>query len=212
MGDVSSDTGRVETFADGVMAIAITLLVLDLKVPSIGHDTNLRRVLAMEWPSYVGFLVSFLTIGIMWVNHHHMFKLIERTTHAFLMLNVLFLLPISFLPFPTSLVAASIRYGNPRRTAAVVYGLTMVAVAIMFNVVWRYAARGHRLLVDGVDDEALAKMNRSYASGPVTYAFFTLVAFVSPDASLAGYAALAAYWLLPGSGVRATAALRQPEP
>jgi uncharacterized membrane protein len=205
---VASDTGRLETFADGVMAIAITLLVLDLRVPSAreGLGAQLRH----QWPSYVGFMVSFLTIGIMWVNHHHMFKLIERTTHAFLMLNVLFLMPICFLPFPTSLVAQNFHDPSARKLPAVVYGLTMVVIAIMFNVVWRYAARGHRLLVDGVDDDALAKINRSYASGPATYALFTLVAFISPLASLAGYAALAAYWLMPGSGVRVEAALRAP--
>ena len=203
---MSSDTGRLETFADGVMAIAITLLVLDLKVPATSGHAALGEQLRQQWPSYVAFIVSFLTIGIMWVNHHHMFKLIERTTHAFLMLNVLFLMPICFLPFPTSLVAQN--FHGDRKLPAVVYGLTMVAIAIMFNVVWRYAASGKRLLVDGVDDEALTKINRSYASGPVTYAVFTLVAFISPLASLAGYAALAAYWLLPGSGVRVEAALR----
>jgi len=201
----ASETGRVETFADGVMAIAITLLVLDLKVPA---SANVGHELVRQWPSYVAFMVSFLTIGIMWVNHHHMFKLIERTTHAFLMLNVLFLMPLCFLPFPTSLVAQNFHDPAARKVPAIVYGLTMVVIAIMFNVVWRYAARGRRLLVDGVDDEALARMNRSYASGPVTYAVCTLVAFVSPLASLAGYAALAAYWLLPGSGVRATVTLK----
>ena len=204
----ASETGRVETFADGVMAIAITLLVLDLKVPTATAHETIGVQLRHQWPSYVAFIVSFLTIGIMWVNHHHMFKLIERTTHAFLMLNVLFLMPICFLPFPTSLVAQN--FHDDRKLPAVVYGLTMLAIAIMFNVVWRYAARGRRLLVDGVSDAALARMNRSYASGPVTYAVCTIVAFISPLASLAGYAALAAYWLLPGSGVRATAALDAP--
>ena len=207
---MSSDTGRLETFADGVMAIAITLLVLDLKVPAASAHETIGVQLRHQWPSYVAFMVSFLTIGIMWVNHHHMFKLIERTTHAFLMLNVLFLMPICFLPFPTSLVAQNFHDPAARKISAIVYGLTMVVIAIMFNVVWRYAASGHRLLVDGVDDAALAKINRSYASGPVTYAVCTIVAFISPLASLAGYAALAAYWLLPGSGVRVEAALRSP--
>src|ERR1043166_1667786 len=169
------------------MAIAITLLVLDLKVPA---SATVGLELVRQWPSYVAFMVSFLTIGIMWVNHHHMFKLIERTTHAFLMLNVLFLMPLCFLPFPTSLVAQNFHDPAARKVPAIVYGLTMVVIAIMFNVVWRYAARGRRLLVDGVDDDALARMNRSYASGPVTYAVCTLAAFVSPLASLAGYAAL----------------------
>src|SRR5207302_7293470 len=105
---LGSDTSRLETFADGVMAIAITLLILEVRVPHVA-GARLGHELAHQWPSYAGYLVSFLTIGIIWVNHHHMFKLIERIDHGFLMLNVVFLIPIAFLPFPTALVADYIR-------------------------------------------------------------------------------------------------------
>lgn len=199
-----SETSRLETFADGVMAIAITLLILEVRVPHVG-GRDLGRALAHQWPSYAGYLVSFLTIGIIWVNHHHMFKLIARVDHAFLMLNVLFLLAIAFLPFPTALVADYVRDPHGRTVAAVAYGLTMVAIAIMFNVVWNYASGRHRLLVEGVSDQFVRKSRRNYLAGPVVYSIATIVALINPFASLAIFAALAVYWLLPGTGPRAEA-------
>src|SRR3989442_13004786 len=194
-----SDTARLETFADGVMAIAITLLILEVHVPHV-EGGSLAAALAKQWPSYAGFVVSFLTIGIIWVNHHHMFKLIARTTHAFLMLNVLFLMTICILPFPTALVADYIKNPDGRVAATAVYGAVMTAIAVMFNVVWRYAGTNHRLLVPGISDKALAKMNRNYLAGPVIYGLATVIAFVDPWISLAIFAALAVYWLLPGTG------------
>src|SRR6184192_1573252 len=198
----TSDTARLETFADGVLAIAITLLILEVKVPH-GSGAALGSRLAHQWPSYVGYAVSFLTIGVIWVNHHHMFKLIERSTHAFLMLNVVFLMTIAFLPWPTALVAAYIRDPSGRHVAAVVYGLTMVSIAVMFNLVWWYASSRGRLLVAGIDPAAIARTNRSYLMGPIVYGIATVVAPVNAFLSLAIYAALAVYWLLPGTGPRA---------
>lgn len=198
----ASETSRLETFADGVMAIAITLLILEIDVPHVRPGESLLRALADQWPSYAGYLVSFLTIGIIWVNHRHLFNVIERTSHTFLMLNVLFLMTIAALPWPTALVAEYIRDEAERTTATVVYGGTMTAIAVMFNAVWRYAAQGLRLLAADVDRNELQRINRSYLSGPLTYGVATLVAFANPWASLVIYAALALYWLLPGSGPR----------
>jgi uncharacterized membrane protein len=198
---VSSDTARLETFADGVMAIAITLLILEVRVPQV-EGRSLTTTLAAEWPSYAGYVVSFLTIGIIWVNHHQMFKLIGRVTHGFLMLNVIFLMTIAFLPFPTALVADYIRVPDSRKAATVVYGLAMVAIAVMFNVVWRSASRNGRLLVPGVDTAGVERISRSYLGGPIAYTVATLVAFVSPFLSLGIFAAMALFWLLPSSGVQ----------
>ena len=202
---VSSDTARLETFADGVMAIAITLLILEVHVPRTGG--SLTTALALEWPSYAGYVVSFLTIGIIWVNHHQMFKLIGRVTHGFLMLNVIFLMTIAFLPFPTALVADYIRVPDSRKAATVVYGLTMIAIAVMFNVVWRSASRNGRLLVPGVDKAGVERISRSYLGGPIAYTVTTLLAFVSPFLSLGLFAAIALYWLLPSSGVQFASSL-----
>jgi uncharacterized membrane protein len=198
----TDDTARLEMFADGVMAIAITLLILDVKVPHVA-GSSLTEALGREWPSYAGFVISFLTIGIIWVNHHHMFKLIARTTHAFLMLNVVFLMAICILPWPTALVADYVRNPDARAVATAVYGGAMTAIAVMFNLVWRYAGSNHRLLVPGISDAALAKMNRDYLAGPVVYGTATLIAFVQPWVSLAIFGILCVYWLLPGTGPRA---------
>lgn len=197
-----TETARLETFADGVMAIAITLLALEIAVPEIGPEESLARALADQWPSYAAYVVSFLMIGVIWVNHHHLFGVIERSNHTFLMLNVLFLMTIAILPWPTALVAEYVQEGGERTTAAIVYGLTMTSIAVMFNVVWRYASNGLRLLPGDVDREELARINRSYLSGPIVYGVATLIAFANPWASLAIFAALALYWLLPGSGPR----------
>jgi uncharacterized membrane protein len=207
-GIASTTTARLETFADGVMAIAITLLILEVKVPEPEPGHSLATALAQQWPSYAGFVVSFLTIGIIWVNHHHMFTVIERSTHTFLMLNVVFLMTISALPWPTALVAAHLRDPDGRMVATIVYGLNMTAIAVMFNVVWRYACRRHRLLVRGIDQTALDQATRGYSAGPISYAVATLVALWKPYISLIAFAAMAVYWLLPSSGPRLSRLVR----
>ena len=196
----SNETARLETFADGVMAIAITLLILEIAVPHVGADESLARALADQWPSYAAYVVSFLTIGIIWVNHHHLFSVIGRTNNTFLILNVVFLMTIAALPWPTALVAAYIQEEAGRAMATAVYGLTMTSIAVMFNAVWRYAARAHRLLLPNVDPGAVRKVSRSYLSGPITYLGATVIAFINPWVSLAIFAALALYWLVPGTG------------
>jgi uncharacterized membrane protein len=197
----ASDTSRLETFADAVIAIAITLLILEIPVPRVG-DGTLAHALADEWPSYAGFLVSFLTIGIIWVNHHHMFTLIERSNHMFLVLNVLFLMTIAAIPWPTALVAEYLLDEANRSTAVLVYGGTWIAVAIMFNVVWRYAVGKHRLMRDDLDRDAVEAVTRSYVAGPVAYTVATLLAIWWPWVSLGIIAALAIYYTLPSSGPR----------
>jgi uncharacterized membrane protein len=132
-----------------------------------------------------------------------MFRLIERTNHAFLMMNVVFLMTIAALPWPTGLVADHL-LDSGRTVAAVAYGLTMEAIAIMFNVVWQYAAKDRRLLDPRVDPSALQRASRNYLVGPVVYGAATLIALVNAWASLAIFAALAVYWLLPGTGPRAS--------
>jgi uncharacterized membrane protein len=133
----------------------------------------------------------------MWVNHHHMFRLIERANHTFLMLNVIWLMTIAFIPWPTALVADQIRDADGRTVAALVYGGSMVAIAVMFNVVWRYAAKGNRLLDSQADTAAVERINRSYALGPISYAVAALLALVNAYASLITYAAMAVFWALP---------------
>jgi uncharacterized membrane protein len=192
----ASDTSRLETFSDGVFAIAITLLILDVRVPHVEHD--LGRALLALWPNYVGYVVSFLTIGVLWINHHRMFRLIRRTDHVFLVLNTLFLMVVAFVPFPTAVVAEYIRVPTERTVAAVAYGMTGIALAVMFNALWRYAAaRDHHLLVEGLDRSAVRRSTRQYAFGPVAYITLTLVAFFAPLVSLTLFAALVVFYTFP---------------
>jgi uncharacterized membrane protein len=197
----ATETARLETFADGVMAIAITLLILEISVPHVEPGESLGAALADQWPSYAAYVVSFLTIGIMWVNHHHMFTLIQRTTHTFLMMNVVFLMTIAALPWPTALIADYIRDSVHRPVATLVYGGTMVSIAIMYNVVWRYAVRRNLLRPD-VDPEGIRRASRGYLAGPTVYAAITLLAIINAWVSLLLFALFALYWLLPVSGPR----------
>ena len=183
------------------MAIAITLLILEIAVPHVEAGESLGAALADQWPSYAAYVVSFLTIGIMWVNHHHMFTLIQRTNHSFLMLNVVFLMAIATLPWPTALLGEYIRDETYRTTATLVYGGNMVAIAIMYNVVWLFAVRRGFLRPD-VDPQGIRRASRGYLAGPAGYAAVTLLALVNAWLSLLLFAAFAIYWLLPFSGPR----------
>jgi uncharacterized membrane protein len=194
-----TDTGRLETFADGVFAIAITLLVLGIVPPP--PDEDLGAALLEQWPEFAAYVVSFLTIGIMWVQHHRLFTLIRRSNSTFAMINVGFLMLIAFIPFPTDVLAQRIGSGVDAVGATLLYGGTMVGVAIMFNAIWRYAsARDGHLLSTGASPGGRAEA-RGYRYGVPIYVAITLLAFINPILSLGGFAAFAAYWALPISGV-----------
>src|SRR4051812_27561157 len=162
----TKETARLETFADGVFAIAITLLVLEIHVPEAGE--NLGAAVLAQWPSFAAFVISFLTIGVMWVSHHQMFTIIRRTTPTFLFLNVLFLLPVAFVPYPTALVATHIQEPQGRTTAVLVYGAVSVLIALMFNVLWAYAFR-RGLVVPGQAADRASAVARGFVVGPLIY-------------------------------------------
>lgn len=193
----SKETGRVEAFSDGVFAIALTLLVLNLQVP---HDLppggGLGAALLRQWPVYVAYVASFATIGIMWINHHYLFNVIRRVDHWMLVFNTLLLLGITVVPFPTALLAEY--FGHPEaRTAALVYGGVFVVIAILFNVLWRYASRGRRLLTEETRPETARAIDHAYAVGVVLYLVAFLLAFLSVTATLLTVVGLAIYFALP---------------
>jgi uncharacterized membrane protein len=192
------ETGRLEAFSDGVFAIAVTLLVLDVKVPEVVSG-SLGTALAHQWPVYASYAVSFLTVGVMWVNHHTMLRHFDRADRPFLLINVLFLMSISFVPFPTSVVSSYFRDSQSATTAALAYGLTMVVVALMFNLVWRYGTHNGRLLREGYDRREVSGISRTYLLGPLMYAVATLAALANAYLSLALFAALAVFWALSGA-------------
>jgi uncharacterized membrane protein len=186
---------RLQAFADGVFAIAATLLILNVDTQAGG---GLGGRLLHIWPSYIGYAVSFLTIGIMWVNHHTVMHLVERVDRTYLFLTVFFLMCVAFVPFPTRLVAEHIR-GEGAQAAALAYGFTMTATAIMFGAIWYYAASGRRLLRADADDRLVSGISRSFAPGTGLYLGSTLVAFGSPTASVILFAAIAILYVFESS-------------
>jgi uncharacterized membrane protein len=190
-------TSRLETFADGVFAIAATLLILNVDA-QISDVQSLGSRLLHIWPSYLAYAVSFVTIGIMWVNHHTLMSQIDRTDRRFLLATVGLLLCIAFVPFPTRLVAEHIR-GAGARDAALAYGFTMVATAVMFSVSWFYASLGKRLLRADADPAVVTGISRSYLPGPWIYLAATLIAFASPTASVCVFMATALFYVLESS-------------
>lgn len=192
------ETGRTEAFSDGVIAIAITLLVLEIRVPHLEEGQSLYEALKDIWPAYLAYIISFFTIGIMWINHHRLFRLIKRVDDVFLGLNILLLMMITFVNFPTSLLAEYLDNPAERRTAALVYSGTFVVTAIAFNGLWRYASYHNRLIDRQTDLAQVHAITQQYNYGPFMYLTAFLAAFVNVPLSLAISFGLAIFFALPG--------------
>lgn len=192
------DTNRLEAFSDGVFAIAITLLVLEIKVPPPG--TALGAELLHLWPSYLAYVVSFLVIGAIWINHHAMFQLIVRVDGTLLLLNVLHLMLIAFLPFPTAVLAEAFHRGMDESVAAAFYGGILTVIGILVNTMWRYAARGDRLLSTHLTATKVRQIGRRFLIGPIVYAIATMVALVLPWLAVLLYILLNVFYLWPRWG------------
>jgi uncharacterized membrane protein len=181
-------TTRLEAFSDGVFAIAITLLILEIKVPDTADVLaagGLAPALAQRWPSYVGYVTSFVITAIMWANHHALFGYIVRVDRRLMMANLLLLMGVSFLPFPTAVLAEHSADPATRTAATAFYGATLVFTAISFNALWwAGCARGRRLLADVIEDAGARTITIRYASGPIAYAAATGLAFVNVWLSL----------------------------
>jgi uncharacterized membrane protein len=197
---MTSETGRIEAFSDGVFAIAITLLILEIRVPQPSAGP-LGPQLARQWPSYLSFFISFAFIGIMWINHHRLFNHIRRTDTALLLLNLVLLLGVTFVPFPTSVLAAHL--GHPdQRLAAILFSATYFVIAVFFNVLWRYVAMSHRhLLGTEVNQDAVVGILRQYALGPLAYLVCVALAWISVPASLSLNFVLACFFAMPPRAV-----------
>ena len=190
-----NDTARLEAFSDGVFAIAITLLVLEIRLP----DTHapLSDLLGDLWPSYLAYVLSFVTIGIMWANHHAVFRLIGPASHGLIVANLFLLMTISFLPFPTGVLAEHLPHaGADQRSAALFYSGTFIVIAIAFQVLWQTAGHNNRLIVPG-SESAADEIARSYRWGIPMYLASTLLALWEPMASVVMVGAIALFWLVP---------------
>jgi uncharacterized membrane protein len=200
-------TNRLESFSDGVIAVAITLLILDIKVPAQGtHETLLHALLA-DWPHYAAYVVSFLTIGIIWINHHAMIGRLGQADHSILILNLLLLMSIVALPFTTELMAAYLRSSSGESLAAGIYSGSLLAMSLIFAALNRHIllARAHMLRTELPIEERRRVLSRSI-TGLVPYLLATILAVISPYATLAICAAMAVFYALPvasGGGVAA---------
>ncbi|HLO52365.1 MAG TPA: TMEM175 family protein [Kamptonema sp.] len=193
------ETGRIEAFSDGVFAIAITLLVLEIKVPH--HNTvetsGLVSALLSLWPSYLAFLTSFATILVMWVNHHRIFSLVRRSDHLFFYWNGLLLLFVTFIPFPTAVLAEYLTHPEAK-IAATVYAGTFLAIALAFQGLWRHVSRGGRLLAQGAKREDIDGITKQFRFGPPLYLTAFILSFISVWLSVGLCIFLAVFFAFPG--------------
>jgi len=183
---------RVEAFSDGVFAFAITLLVVTIAQPE-----NYRRLahdLAQRWPSMAAYIVSFAVIGIMWLNHHSVFSHFSHVDRALVYLNLLLLMTVAFLPFPTGVLGQALARGAGDRTAAVVYGVTMSANAYAWAALWLYASHNRRLLNQSFPEADRRVSTLLFTGGGVVYTAAVGVAFLNAYAFLAVQGALAVYY------------------
>ena len=204
------DSKRAEAFSDGVFAVAITVLVFNLLGTASGSHTLTYRLLLNGWPNYFAYAVSFLTIGIMWMNHHAMFSYVNRVDRRLLVFNLFLLMGVVAIPFPTALVAEQLNAAAQASgkaevaaataggmTAAVAYGIVMIAISIGYSTMWLYmAARQQQLGVVGRPMRMPRASNLRFSAGLGGYVAGTLIAaFVSGVAGLAIYGLLAVYYL-----------------
>jgi uncharacterized membrane protein len=186
------DKGRVETLSDGVFAIAITLLILTIAQPS--DYTRLAHQLAERWPSLAAYVVSFLVIGIMWVNHHAVFTHLRTVDRGLFYLNLVLLMTIVFIPYPTEVFGNALRNGHGARTAAVFYSVTMTINALAWASLWLYASLGRRLLNPAFPEEQRSISTLLFTVGTAFYLVSVGVALVNAYVCLAFHGALALYY------------------
>ena len=197
------NTNRLEAFSDGVFAVAITLLVLNIKFSGLDSrgnlldDQHLWNILHDQWPSLVAYVTSFATIGIMWLNHHRLFTHIKRTDTGLLLLNLLLLLFIVLVPVPTALLAEYVVRPN-EHAAAIIYSGTFFVMACCFNLLWRYASYHNRLLGKDADTRAVAAISRQYLFGPLFYLITFGLAFINVPSSIVLNFLFALFFAVPG--------------
>ena len=189
-------TQRLEAFSDGVFAIAITLLVLDLAIPVVAGQRDLLGAFLAQWPSYLAYVVSFSTIGAIWLGHSLITEYLEQADGILVRLNLVLLLVVSFLPFPTRLLAQYLRSDNPERVAVTIYGLTLLAAVTLLSLLWRYAVRARLVRSDAGDDELVALTGR-LTPGLAGYVLLLGLGLFKPVIAVIGYLLIALFVIIP---------------
>jgi uncharacterized membrane protein len=190
---MTESPARLEAFSDGVFAIAITLLILEIKVPHAGHEGGLWAGLLALWPSYVAFVMSFFVILIMWVNHHELLRMVSRVNYPILFANGLLLLSVTFVPFPTAVLAEHL--GAPEaKTAVVFYCATFVVNGLLWHILFNTMVRSGFLHAE-ISVATIAGVRRAYYLGLTVYVLATVVALFRPWLGLVLNASLLVLWI-----------------
>lgn len=193
-------TSRIESFSDGVFAISITLLIIEIKVPQL-HGTDgaigLGAALSNLWSHYFAYVLSFLMIGIYWVNHHYLFGLFKRTDHIFGLLNVFFLMCIAFVPFPTAVLGEYLTDEHNRHAAVIFYALGLALPAFGWFLIWFYASRNFRLIDKNLNPAFVAYLTRKFLITDIIYFSALLISLWNSILGLAICVGLTLLYLLP---------------
>ncbi len=187
---------RIEALTDGVFAIAMTLLILEIKVPVVEHSMlhELPRRLFELWPKYISYVISFVMLGVYWIGHHNQFHVIRRSDRTLLWINILFLMVISFLPFSTALLG---EYAT-ERIATEIYGINLIVIGLLLYWHWRHATKKHRLVDPELDARVIATATRRILMGPVVFLIAIGISFVNVAASLTIFLLAPLLFILPG--------------
>jgi uncharacterized membrane protein len=189
---------RLEAFSDGVIAVAITLLVLNIDLPRLKLHQSLASGLAQQWPAYAAYAVSFLTIGIIWINHHVMVGRLREPDHMILFLNLLLLMSVAILPFATDLMAAYLREKSGQHLAAAVYGGAFLVMAVCFATLNAHILLAkHEKLKRPMSLERRRHILSRSVTGLLPYLIATALAAVSSYITLVICGALAVFYAFP---------------
>jgi uncharacterized membrane protein len=189
-------TERITAFSDGVFSIAITLLVLNLRIPIVPQSElpgELLNQLGKQWPSLLSYILSFVIIGIYWIAHHNMFHYIKRSNRPFLWINILLLMCVAFIPFPAGLLG---QYPQ-QRISVIIYASSLILTNLMLSLLWWYATSNHRLVDQDIDAHFVRTVNRRNMTAPVVYLVSIGLSFLSPLASLIVFFLFPLYYIFP---------------
>jgi len=193
---MEKETERIEAFSDGVFAISVTLLVLELHVPDVKNgDTSIHLLeqLKVQWPGYIAFVISFFSIFIIWVNHHKVFKQIYKRNTGLMFANGLILFLVSLVSFPSALLARFFLTDSKQLSVTIYTGL-FVLINLAFNLLWQQATSDKKLLRPGISDAAIMQLRNNYLYGFPTYLTAFVLSFFYPDFALLICVLLWIFW------------------
>jgi len=201
------DSGRVEALSDGTFAVAMTLLIFDVRLPDVRQVHTLHGVAQdlwfQEWAHYLGYVVSFAVIGMIWLCHHTVFRMLRGIDYTGIVINLGLLLMVVFVPFPTQVMAAYLaNHDSGQVYVGIFYGLSLAATTLMLAVLWHHVSRGRRLIEPWIPDDTVRRLTRRYYLTPVLYVAATAITIASRPVGLALFLIIAGGYLL-HTGTRA---------